>query len=57
MSRTSIQIPKSTRDKLRQERKKHESNYGETIERLLGDSDAGVWTKKELRKLIRDEME
>ena len=58
MSQTTIQLPESTRDKLKDERLSHESNYGDTIERLLGDSTSGqLWTEQEIRDTVRDELE
>ena len=56
MSDTTIQLPESTRDKLKDERLPHESNYGDTIERLLGDSTGGqLWTEQEIRDMARNE--
>ena len=53
MSDTTIQVPESTRDKLKDKRLPHESNYGDTIERLLGDSTGGqLWTEQELKDLV-----
>ena len=58
MSDTTIQVPESTRDKLKDERLPHESNYGDTIERLLGDSTGGqLWTKQEIRDMVQRELE
>ena len=58
MSDTTIQLPKSTRDKLKDERLPHESNYGDTIERLLGDSTGGqLWTEQEIRDMVQRELE
>jgi len=58
MSRTTIEIPESTRDKLKQERQPHESNYGDTIERLLNDGSGGqLWTKREIQDLVQREIE
>jgi len=57
MTRTSIQIPESVRDKLRDERKPHESNYGDTIERLLGEAGGQLWTEQEIRDLVQREIE
>ena len=55
---TTIQLPESTRDKLKDERLPHESNYGDTIERLLGDSAGGqLWTEAEIREIISDEID
>ena len=53
MSKTTIELPESTRDKLKDERLDHESNYGDTIERLLGDSTVGkLWTEDEIKTLV-----
>ena len=58
MSDTTIQLPESTRDKLKDERLPHESNYGETIERLLGDSTGGqLWTEQEIQDMVQRELE
>ena len=62
MSYTTIQLPESTRDKLKDERLPHESNYGDTIERLLGDSTGSqLWTEQEIkdmaRSVVRDEIQ
>ena len=58
MSNTTIQIPESVRDELRNERLSHESNYGDTIERLLGDSTGGqLRTEQEIRDIAQQEIE
>ena len=58
MSDTTIQIPESVRDDLRDERLPHESNYGDTIERLLGDSTGGqLWTEQEIQDMVQRELE
>ena len=58
MSDTTIQLPKSTRDKLKDERLPHESNYSDTIERLLGDSTGGqLWAEQELKDLVDRRLE
>ena len=58
MSDTTIQIPESVRDGLRDERLPHESNYGDTIKRLLGDSTGGqLWTEQEIRDMVQRELE
>ena len=55
---TTIQIPESVRDDLRDERLPHESNYGDTIERLLGDSSGGqLWTEQEIQDMVQRELE
>ena len=56
MSDTTIQIPTELRKRLKDERLPHESNYGDTIERLLGDSTGGqLWTEQEIRDMARNE--
>ena len=58
MSDTTIQIPTDLRKRLKDERLPHDSNYGDTIERLLGDSTGGqLWTEQEIRDMVRDELE
>ena len=58
MSNTTIQIPTDLRKRLKDERLPHESNYGDTIERLLGDSTGGqLWTEKELNDLVDRRLE
>ena len=58
MSDTTIQIPTDLRKRLKDERLPHESNYGDTIERLLGDSTVGqLWTEQELKDLVDRRIE
>ena len=58
MSDTTIQIPTELRKRLKDERLAHESNYGDTIERLLGDSTGGqLWTEQELSDLVDRRLE
>ena len=58
MSDTTIQIPTDLRKRLKDERLPHESNYGDTIERLLGDSTGGqLWTEQELNDLVDRRLE
>ena len=58
MSDTTIQIPTDLRKRLKDERLPHESNYGDTIKRLLGDSTGGqLWTEQELRDLVDRRIE
>jgi len=57
MPRTTIELDEDTRDRLREERKPHESNYDDTLRRLLGQSSGGqLWTEAEIRDLCRDEI-
>ena len=58
MSKTTIEVPETVRDGLRDERLPHESNYGDTIRRLLNDDSGGqLWTEAEIRDMARDEAE
>ena len=58
MSDTTIQIPTKLRKRLKDERLPHESNYGDTIKRLLGDSTGGqLWTEQELNDLVDRRLE
>ena len=58
MSDTTIQIPTELRKRLKDERLPHESNYGDTIERLLGDSTSGqLWTEQEIQDMVQRELE
>ena len=55
---TTIQIPTGLRKRLKEERLPHESNYGETIERLLNGGNAGqLWTESDIREIVTDEIE
>jgi len=57
MTDTTIQIRESTKQKLRDARLEHETNYGQTIERLLGDSDTAFVTEDDVRAIVADEIE
>ena len=58
MSDTTNQIPTDLRKRLKEKRLPHESNYGDTIERLLGDSTGGqLWTEQEIRDMVQRELE
>ena len=58
MSDTTIQIPTDLRKRLKGERLPHESNYGDTIKRLLGDSTGGqLWTEQEIQDMVQRELE
>ena len=55
---TTIEVSEDVRDQLKEERMPHESNYSNTIRRLLGDSTGGqLWTEQEIRDMVRDELE
>lgn len=56
--KTTIQIDKEIRDKLREERAPHESTYGDTLARLLDAGDGGqLWTEQEIQAIAREEIE
>jgi len=58
METTTIELSVELRDELRKERKEHESNYGDTIERLLGASSGGqLWTEQEIKSIVQREIE
>ena len=58
MSRTSIELSEEMRDALKEKRLPHESNYDDTIRRLVGDDSGGqLWTEAEIRDMARDEAE
>ena len=58
MTDTTIQIPTDLRKRLKDERLPHESNYADTIERLLGDSTGGqLWTEQEIKDLVDRQIE
>ena len=58
MTKTTIQISKELRVKLVNERLPHESNYGDTIRRLLNDGSGGqLWTKQEIQDIVDRRIE
>ena len=55
---TTIEIPTELRKRLKEKRLPHESNYGDTIKRLLGDSTGGqLWTEQEIQDMVQRELE
>lgn len=54
MSDTTIQIPEATKQKLRDARLEHETNYGQTIERLLGESNTDFATEADVRAVVNE---
>ena len=58
MSKTTIELSEEIRDALKENRLPHESNYDDTIRRLVGDGSGGqLWTEAEIRDMARDEAE
>ena len=56
--KTTIEVSKDVRERLKDERLPHESNYSNTIRRLLSDGTGEqLWTEAEIRDLARDEAE
>jgi hypothetical protein len=53
MAKTTIEIPEDTKEALREARLSHESNYGQTIDRLLGRGE--LVTEQKVREIIREE--
>jgi hypothetical protein len=56
MTKTTIEIPESTKQKLRDERLEHETNYAQTIERLLGESNTEFVTESQVREILHEEL-
>jgi len=54
MAKTTIEVDDSIKDALRDERLPHESNYNETIARLLGEDGTGYVTESEVRSIVAD---
>lgn len=54
MSRTTIEVTEDVKESLREERAPHESNYNETIARLLGQSNTAYITESEAKELVSD---
>lgn len=58
MTKTTIELSEEMRDALKNERLPHESNYDDTIRRLVGDGSGGqLWAEAEIRDIARDEAE
>jgi hypothetical protein len=57
MDRTTIEIPEDTKQALREARLSHETNYGETIDRLLQRGEVEFVTEREVREIARKEAE
>jgi len=54
MNKTTIELPESTKQKLRDARLEHETNYGQTIERLLGESNTDFATEADVRAVVNE---
>jgi len=55
MTKTTIELTKEQKQMLQDERLDHESNYGETIERLCGNGYEYA-TKGEVREIVQEEI-
>ena len=51
---TTIQIEKETKAQLLDERAEYESNYNDTIKRLLGDANTPYVTETETREIVSE---
>lgn len=54
MEKTTIELPTETKQKLREERLDHETNYGQTIERLLGEGGMNYVTESDVRSIVSE---
>jgi len=52
--KTTIELTDEQKEMLLNERLSHESNYGQTIERLCGESQTGYVTETEVRDIVTD---
>jgi len=57
MTKTTIELTKEQKRMLKDERLPHETNYGETIERLCGNSDTPFTTKTDVERIVEREIE
>lgn len=55
MTKTTIELTDEQKQMLRDERLPHESNYGDTIERLCGEDNLPYITEEEARSIARAE--
>jgi len=56
MSKTTVELEDTTKDALREARLSHESNYNETIERLLGNGETPYMTEAEVRSIANEQI-
>ena len=54
MSKTTIQLTEAQKQMLLDARLEHETNYGQTIERLCGDGGTGFVTVSDVRGVVSD---
>ena len=54
MGKTTIEVSEVQKEMLLDERLPHESNYGDTIERLCGEHDMPFVTESEVRSIVAD---
>jgi septum formation inhibitor-activating ATPase MinD len=54
MTKTTIEVTNNIKDALREERLETESNYNDTIARLLGEDNTGYVTESEVRRIVSD---
>lgn len=56
MTKTTIELTEEQKDMLLDERLPHESNYGETIERLCGNVETPYMTEAEVRSIANEQI-
>jgi hypothetical protein len=56
MARTTIELSEAQKQLLKEERLSHESNYGETIERLCGEADTPYLSAAEVREIANEQI-
>lgn len=56
MGKTTIEITDETKDELLDRRLDHETNYDDTITRLLGNSDVAICDESDVRQIVREEV-
>jgi len=55
MARTTVELSEETKNRLQEARLPHETNYDQTINRLLGEPNAPFVTEEEARSIARAE--
>jgi len=56
MGKTTIELTDEQKQMLRDARLPHESNYGETVERLCGNSETPYMTEEQVREIANEQI-
>ena len=56
MSKTTIQLTEATKALL-DDHKQGQESYNDVVRRLAGDSTGQMWTEKEIRDMVQQELE